>query len=288
MNSDVGPVIVLPGWIISNPAIPHSAFRLYAVIALRLALHGTEGTPSRETLAADMATSLDTVDRYTRILVKAGALALTKTPGRKNEITVCLCHPRQSQLKHNYPEAITPDAATHTGGGLRLNVEGTAPWMLKKTSDGSRKQPSKPLYIRENKEYVGSSTSTSVITSTSASTSTSTSTSASIARAARPLPRFVEAWDRYPNHQQRPRAQQQWLKMGVEDNGDLWSAVRDGVDYWAKYWDASATQSRFIPLFCHWLDRQQYEDRPSDEPALSPQSRGILLARKAFLAEPNK
>ena len=271
MTSDVGPVVVMPGWVISNPDIPHPAFRLYAVIALRLAMHGTEGVPSRATLAADLGTSLDTVDRYTRILVKAGALALTKSAGRTNAITICLCHPQQSRLEHNYPEAITPAPATHTSGGLRLNVKETAPWILKEGSAGSRKPP-QDLSIRENREYVASSTSIS----------------ASIARAARPMPRFAEAWDRYPNHQQRPRAQQQWLKMGVEGNGDLWTAVRDGVDHWAKYWDASATQSQYIPLFCHWLDRQQYDDRPFVEPPLSKQSRGILLARKAFLAEPNK
>lgn len=265
MNSDVGPVVVMPGWIISNPDIPHPAFRLYAVISLRLAMHGTEGTPSRETLAADLGASLDTVDRYTRILVKAGALALTKSAGKINKITVCLCHPQPSHLAHTYPESVTPNA-THAGGGLRLNIPQDKPWILKDKPNSSRKPHQEPLYIRESIGVVSSST----------------------VRTARPMPRFHAAWDRYPNHQQRPRAQQRWLKMGVEDDSDLWVAIRDGVDHWAKYWDASATQAQYIPLFCHWLDRQQYTDRPAIEPPLSKQSRGLLLARKAFLEEPNK
>jgi hypothetical protein len=74
-RSDLGPFSIVPEWVVDLD-IPHGALRLYAVLG-RYANSDGDSWPSRTTLAARLRTSRDTVDRWTKELVSAGALLVT-------------------------------------------------------------------------------------------------------------------------------------------------------------------------------------------------------------------
>ena len=75
-RSDLGPFSIVPEWVL-DLQISHGAVRLYAVLG-RYANSDGDSWPSRTTLAARLNTSRDSVDRWTKELVNARALLVTR------------------------------------------------------------------------------------------------------------------------------------------------------------------------------------------------------------------
>lgn len=278
MKSDVGCLCVLPGWVITHPDLNHAAVRLYAMLAVRLAALGDDDSPTRAALAADTGLSEDTVDRHLRLLVKIGALMISRRQ-KRNYYTLCYAHPKVTTISHNYPEAVTPAAPTHTSGILRTNLEQSPAYLLRQRVRRSPKWP-KGVDIA-----VGSDLQIQAPGPTEPPETVAELTTTSPTRTAIPLPRFLEVWGRYPIHKDKLRAKQRWLSLNVEEDMDLWVSISAGLTRWLHYWEESQTPTKYIPFLTNWLTREMWEDRPvvAPEDNMSPQSRKLARAAKAFL-----
>lgn len=285
MPSDIGVLGVVPGWVVTHPDISHSAFRVYAVLAIRLAGLGEEDAPTREALAADVGVSTDSVDRHLRRLAALGALTITKH-GKQNHYTLRYAHPQVTTLSHNYPEAITPRVPTHAAGILRTNLPQTPASLLKESVTTHRNWPDgAEIYL--GKEVPSKKVLSKKVLHTGNSSTHKTDAVADQPTTRVHLPRFTDLAQRYPVHRDRARAAQRWIRLGAEQNDALWVAISAGLDRWIDYWDQSDTPQHYIPLLTNWLTRQLWEDRPVVDrtETLSPQSRKLAQAARAFLKE---
>ena len=273
MKSDVGVLCVMPGWVVTHPELNHSAFRLYAMLAVRLAALGEQDPPTREALATEVGLSADSVDRHLRLLAKVGAIAIEKR-GKQNFYTIRYAHPQVTTLSHNYPEAVTPDPMSHTAGILRTNIEQQPAYLLRKRLTEDRKWPC------ATDIYIGTEVQINKHTEKQ-----DTVADLTVARTSVPMPRFTELYSRYPLQRDKIRASQRWLELGVEDDAALWVDITAGLDRWITYWNQSDTPLQYIPYLTNWLTRQLWEERPVFDQTehLSPQSRTLARAAKAFL-----
>jgi hypothetical protein len=90
MRSDIGPTATLPLWIIAHKDLPHGAIRLWALLHAAWTDRRGVGRPPREQLADDLGASVDTIDRWLRLLVKAGAISVESRTGHTNNYMVHL------------------------------------------------------------------------------------------------------------------------------------------------------------------------------------------------------
>ena len=73
---------------------------------------------------------------------------------------------------------------------------------------------------------------------------------------------FDAFWSRWPPDRriQRSLANQAW--RAARANGTSEVEILQGVDAWATFWTASATDPQFIPNPANWLKRSQWQDDP--------------------------
>jgi|TARA_R110002020_G_scaffold123753_3_gene280535 hypothetical protein len=93
MKSDVGAASYIPLWILMNHNIPHGAVRLWGVIHAAWTDRLGIGVPPRSQLAHDLDTSVATLDRWIKILVKEHALTIVGRSGYTSEYLVHVSRP---------------------------------------------------------------------------------------------------------------------------------------------------------------------------------------------------
>ena len=124
-RSDMGPFSIVPEWVL-DLNVSHGAVRLYAILGRYVNVEGN-AWPSRTTLAARLHSSRDTVDRWTKELVSAGALHVTRRQqwtakdtaiNRTNLYTLLYLNPHVAA-----PTRLPPceDAARGSGTGAAQN-----------------------------------------------------------------------------------------------------------------------------------------------------------------------
>lgn len=77
IQTDTGPFVIIPEWVLAT-RLSSQAFRLYAVLATFADWKDGSAWPSRRTLAERLDTSTDSIDRWTRELLKAGCVTVEK------------------------------------------------------------------------------------------------------------------------------------------------------------------------------------------------------------------
>ena len=90
MKSDVGAAAYVPLWLVLHGDAPHGAIRLWALLHAAWTDRNGVGQPPREQLASDLNASVDTIDRWLKVLVTLGALTVTGRAGHTNAYTVHL------------------------------------------------------------------------------------------------------------------------------------------------------------------------------------------------------
>jgi len=253
VRSDVGPVAALPLWVITHRTLSHGAVRLLALILAAWTENGC-ADPTRQQLAADLRLSPDSVDRWMRDLVRAGALEVEGRHGRANTYTI--------RLSGGGRIAADSDTAsgTHHHGNLLGMREIPTPEGVALVAREGRRPADLTTYIRRN-------TSTSTVRTTT---------------------RFSQFYARYPKHVRRVKAERAWLKTNAESDTDLWLKIMAGLHRWMKLWDAERRESKYIPHAATFLNERQWEDEcelPAPRPTLSPQTEGLVAATAHFLGE---
>jgi hypothetical protein len=249
ISLDVGPVIVCPVHLVVNKSVSGSALRLWLYLqALAAQRHPS---PSRSELATWLDVNVDSIDRWLSMLQSAGALIIhhqrTERDGWKtNEYTLSL------------------STRTNEGGeaaSIPLPAPVSAPSSLVVLPARSRARQAGVLY----KDILSTSTKKDAV-----------------ARQAHP--RFAAWWKRYPRKVRKQAALKIWLKLSVETDDDLWSAIMTGTQRYAGYWKAEMTDPRYIPHPTTFLSGARWEDEvPVPQPKLSTRSQGVLAASARFL-----
>lgn len=84
-RSDIGPFAIVPDWLLRS-AVSDRALRLFALLA-RYADRDMEAFPSRSTLAADLNTSRDSIDRAVKELIAIGAVRVEHRHDPSGDLT---------------------------------------------------------------------------------------------------------------------------------------------------------------------------------------------------------
>lgn len=77
VKTDTGAFAMVPEWLLDESGVSDGAIRLYAVLARHADKATGEAVPSRGKLATRLGCSVDTIDRRTKELTDAGALAVS-------------------------------------------------------------------------------------------------------------------------------------------------------------------------------------------------------------------
>lgn len=77
VSTDTGPFVLIPEWVLAT-RISSQAFRLYGLLATYADWKDGSAWPSRRTLAERLDTTTDSIDRWTKELVKAGCVSVER------------------------------------------------------------------------------------------------------------------------------------------------------------------------------------------------------------------
>jgi hypothetical protein len=249
MKAQTGPLANIPLWLIEHREVSAMAVRLWGLLYAKYTTRTPDAPvaePTRPQLAHDLDCSVDSIDRYLKALSKARA------------ITVINQHTSSKQQAQNRYELTMVQGGRNDTAGL------AAPVRPHKTANLFSERP---LTIAEQSERAKESSS-----------------SRSLVRTVQYV-RFDQFWNLYPRNHKKQRAQVAWLKLKVEQDTALWTAIIGGLRRWMDYWSSQGTKQQYIPYASTWLNERSWEDGVEREtrPALSRQSQSLVAASRAFL-----
>ena len=71
---------------------------------------------------------------------------------------------------------------------------------------------------------------------------------------------FDRFWQLYPRRVSRKAAEKAWLKIGAEQNRDLFVEIIKGLRRSIVYWQQKGTAPEFIPHASTWLNQERWTD----------------------------
>jgi len=269
MKSDAGKLGIVPLAVLTDKSVPHGAVRLYALLYALWADRMDEIDPARPQLAAGLDVSMDTIDRWIQALLHTGALRfIPSTPDDPSPPA-----PVHYEL-HLVPHRGT-DTAIETG-----EVRPSETPMHFDIEDGSpspSRNDTAMVKTRERESKRGTSTK---------STSKRTYGPRAVRFRARTYERFTQFYKLYPRKARRQDALRAWIKLGVEDDTDLWVKVMTGLRNVLGIWEQEGREQRFIPHPSRFLRGEEYLDTlvvTPTAPKLTPQNQQLKDASTRFL-----
>lgn len=282
MRSDIGQAAYLPLWVIAHRTLSHGAIRVYALILAAWTDRDGYATPTRDHLAAEVHSSVGSVDRWIRELVDVGALVAQGKSGHANRYAVRFCNP----LLRTGEDSIEDSAHTPDHGNLYAEQA----LALKEGPPGGQQKVRirEEITNRDFKKHTGTVQDTQ---NQAISIPNTVRKPVGLQRRAhtstvRNTTRFQQFYTRYPRHVCRVKAHQAWLKTNAESDTLLFTKLMAGLHRWIKLWDALRTEPRYIPHPATWLNQRQWEDEcnlPVPRPTLTTQTQGMIAATAHFL-----
>jgi len=251
MNSDVGSVALVPLWILREEKLPHGAVRLWALLAATGAHHRD---PTRAELAAEMNLSIDTINRWMRLLQTCGCLQLIGSPNTDSERYLVTLVQRDRTVAPLTQSPLPPTRSLlPLSNGTNMQNGGGSVAPLTQLRD-IEVLPSVQSTYKKLKGY----------------------------------PRFEQFWKKYPRKVRKSAAQQKWIRLGIEKekHTDLWVDVMTGLRRWLEVWVQERRETKFIPHAVRWLGERCWEDEVSTDaptPTLTKQSTTMVQASQRFL-----
>ena len=248
MQVDTGPLVVCPLHLILNKDVSAAALRLWLYLH---AISAQDHAPlSRADLADSLDVNVDTIDRWLILLKEAGALTIrhhrTERDGwKRNEYELCLTTRTDAgEEAVSIPLPAPPDPPSN-GPPLVARNRARQSGVLYRDIYSTEKKDKQPTQAH---------------------------------------PRFAAWWKRYPRKVRKQAALKIWLKLKVETDDDLWTAIMHGTTRYCGYWKAEMTDPRYILHPTTFLNGARWEDEvPLPHPKLSARSQGVLAASARFL-----
>ena len=258
MRSEVGPVIVCPWWLVRDKSVSAEALRFWCLLKGHYA-DNTCPNPSRAEIGADLGISVDSVDRWTRILEKAGAIRVTprKIEGVAVPHEYELCEVKGGRYAAEIAAELKPsEKAISLIEGVPSRSRATTPKRERRSST----KVVRTVTLREQKYQ-----------------------------------RFNVWWSRYPKKVAAIRCKRIWLSLGVEQDEPLYHAILDGLHRWVRKWEATIPkgyanmieEERYIPNPSTCLRERRWEDEvriPTPKPEVSKHTQDIVEASAQFSA----
>jgi transcriptional regulator of heat shock response len=253
LKSDTGPLASVPLWLLINQEVSHGAIRLYAMLSARWCDREGVANPSRHEVAEVLNCSLPTLDRWLKQLVDAHAVEVVHQKINSKQYLANLY-----QLKRIHHTAggntgvTTLDTSVNVGGVENSNVGG---------------QQSE-LNLSTNTKHISSN---QLVLSTKELRSD--------------FAKFETFWSRYPRHERKQAARDQWSKLKIEHNENLYRQVMDGLTAYLRVWESEQREQKYIVLAHRWLKEKQFEDAPviAETKAVNKSTQQMIDSTNRFL-----
>jgi len=260
VRTTTGSLAIVPLFLLENLTVSHGAIRLWGLLYARFSDREGTSTPSRAEMAAALDQSTDTIDRWIKQLTRAGVLRVIPHEGTQ---------PRR--IPNQYELTVIDPSRIHT-------APLPAPIPTTKKERG---------LLDGDEAATGGGVHTEVAVRERGSRKVQVHIST---KAYEKFPRWTQFYQRYPRKNRKASAHKAWIKLGAEDNEELFLAIMVGLRKYLAVWQRDNTERRYIPYPATFLNGRQWEDALEDEPpalVLSKQTRTMVSATERFLSRHN-